>query len=119
MLVETVHDISLELKEAEARPRLVSAVADLARFRAVVVAAIAVSVWTAWPMWGPRDYPIVLPVANLPQLTLGPVLIAACLLALVAPRPGSMVITLVFAYGMATDQTRMQPEFFSLPLLLW
>ena len=53
------------------------------------------------------------------ELTLAPVLIAACLLALVAPRPGSMVITLVFAYGMATDQTRMQPEFFSLPLLLW
>ena len=118
-LLTTLHDISLEFKEEEARPGLVGAVADLAQFRAIVVAAIAASVWITWPMWGPRDYPIVLPVANLPQVTLGPILIAACLLALVAPRPGSMVITLVFAYGMATDQTRMQPEFFSLPLLLW
>jgi hypothetical protein len=50
---------------------------------------------------------------------LGPLLIAACLLALVSPRAGSTVVTVLIAYGMVTDQTRMQPEFFSLPLLLW
>jgi hypothetical protein len=70
-------------------------------------------------MWGPRDHPILLPVAALPQVDLGPILIAACLLALIAPRVGTIVVTILFAYGMATDQTRMQPEFFSLPLLLW
>jgi uncharacterized membrane protein YphA (DoxX/SURF4 family) len=119
MLVDALHDISLEFNDRGARPQLVGAITDLARFRAIVVVAIAISIWITWPLWGPRDFPIVLPVANLPQVTLGPILIAACLLALVAPRLGVIVITLVFAYGMATDQTRMQPEFFSLPLLLW
>ena len=118
MLVDALHDISLEFKEEEARPGLVGAIEDLAQFRAIVVVALAASVWITWPMWGPRDYPIILPVANLPQVTLAPILIAACLLALVAPRPGSMVITLVFTYGMATDQSRMRPVL-SLPLLLW
>src|SRR3954469_16282046 len=88
MLVDALHDISLEFKEEEARPRLVGAIADLAPFRAIVVAAIAASVWITWPMWGPRDFPTILPVASLPQVTLGPILIAACLLALVAPRLG-------------------------------
>jgi hypothetical protein len=68
---------------------------------------------------GPRDYPIVFPLATLPHVNLGPILIAACLLALMAPRLGAMSVTVLFAYGMAADQTRMQPEFFSLPLLLW
>jgi len=40
-------------------------------------------------------------------------------LALVSPRVGATVVTVLIAYGMVTDQTRMQPEFFSLPLLLW
>jgi len=40
-------------------------------------------------------------------------------MALVAPRAGSVAVTMLLAYGMATDQTRMQPEFYSLPLLLW
>jgi len=119
MLAQTLHDISQKFKREEDRPRLIRATPDLFRFRVIVVAAIVVSVCITWPMWGPRDRPIVLPVTALPQVNLGPVLIAACLLALGAPRLGSMVVTILFAYGMATDQTRMQPEFFSLPLLLW
>jgi hypothetical protein len=119
MLVETIHDISPEFRRDESRPRLIGATADLSEFRAVVMGAIVASVWITWPMWRPRDYPIVHPVADLPQLALGPILIVACLLALAMPRLGSTVVTLVFAYGMATDQTRMQLEFFSLPLLLW
>jgi hypothetical protein len=119
MLAQHLYDISHKFTRGENQPRLICATPDLAHYRVIVAAAIIVSVCITWPMWGPRDRPIVLPVTPLPQVTLGPVLIAACLLALVAPRLGSMVVTILFAYGMATDQTRMQPEFFSLPLLLW
>ena len=71
MLVDALHDISLEFKEEEARPRLVGAIADLAQFRAIVVAALAASVWITWPMWGPRDYPIILPCRQSPSSDLG------------------------------------------------
>lgn len=119
MLIQIPHDISVKFNRGDHRPRLIGVTADLAWFRTIVVGAIIVSVWITWPMWGARDYPIVLPAAALPQVNLGPILIAACLLALLAPRLGAIFVTLLFAYGMATDQTRTQPEFFSLPLLLW
>jgi hypothetical protein len=119
MVRQTVHNISPEINREDDVPWRIGVTADLLWFRVVVVAATVVSIWITWPMWGPRDYPIVLPALALPQVNLGPILIAACLLALLAPRLGAILVTVLFAYGMATDQTRMQPEFFSLPLLLW
>ena len=115
----TGHYISPEMDEKGDDPRQATVVADLFWFRVIVLSAIIASIWITWPMWGPRDYPIMLPVAPLPQVSLGQILIAACLLALIAPRLGSVIITTLIAYAMASDQTRMQPEFFSLPLLLW
>jgi hypothetical protein len=119
MLAQGLRNISQEFGFRVLRPGQGGSTRDLPRFRGVVVVAIVVSLWITWPLWGPREHPILLPVAGLPQVTLGPLLIAASLLTLVTPRAGAMVVTALIAYGMVTDQTRMQPEFFSLPLLLW
>lgn len=92
---------------------------DLAWFRVVVVLAIVTTVGITWPLWNQRDLPALLPVAPLPSLSLGLPLVVASASALAAPRAGTLAVTLIVAYGMAADQTRMQPEFFSLPILLW
>lgn len=63
--------------------------------------------------------PPLLPIVSLPQLSLGPALVVSTLACLWRPNRGALLVSAVLAYGMATDQTRMQPEFFSLPLLLW
>jgi len=67
MLAQTLHDISLKFKRDGARPRLVGGTTDHSRFRVVVIAAMVVSIVIMWPMWGPREYPIVLPAAALRQ----------------------------------------------------
>jgi hypothetical protein len=113
------HDISLEPAAGVRFSGHAEATPDLPWFRAVVVVAIVTTVLITWPLWSPRDRPVVLPAVDLPQLALGPALIAASLISLLVLRGGALAVTLLFAYGMATDQTRMQPEFFSLPLLLW
>lgn len=88
-------------------------------FRAVVCLALVATVWITWPLWSVRDTPPLLPWLDLPQLPLGLPLIAAALATLVIPVPGAIVVSALVAYGMVTDQTRMQPELFSLPILLW
>ena len=67
MLAQTLHDISLKFKRDGARPRLVGGTTDHSRFRVVAIAAMVVSIVIMWPMWGPCEDPIVLPVAALPQ----------------------------------------------------
>jgi hypothetical protein len=92
---------------------------DLAGFRIVVLTALIASIGITWPLWNLRQSPPLLPAIGLPELSLGVPLLVACIGALFAPRFGVIVLTVLVVYGMATDQTRMQPEFFSLPLLLW
>jgi hypothetical protein len=92
---------------------------NLGWYRVVVVAALIASVWITWPLWNPRAQPPPLPVLELPQVPLAWPIVVASLAALVTPRAGAIVATGLIACGMASDQTRMQPEFFSLPLLLW
>jgi hypothetical protein len=92
---------------------------DLSWFRLVVSAAFIGTIAITWPLWNVRDSPALLPALDLPQLSLGAPLIAAALATLIWPFPGTIVVSLLVAYGMVTDQTRMQPEFFSLPILLW
>jgi uncharacterized membrane protein len=113
------HDVSQEPATGVRSSGHAKTTPDLPWFRAVVVAAIVASILITWPLWSPRDRPVVLPAVDLPQVALGPALIAASLISLLVLRGGALAVTLLVAYGMATDQTRMQPEFFSLPLLLW
>ena len=92
---------------------------DLVWFRAIVVLALVTTVAITWPLWNQRDLPPLLPALPLPPLSLGLPLIAASVCALIVPRAGALTVTLTIAYGMVADQTRMQPEFFSLTILLW
>lgn len=92
---------------------------DLAGFRALCVLALMATVAITWPLWDMRAAPPELPLIALPRLAPGVPLLAACVATLVWPLPGAAAVTAVVAYGMIGDQTRMQPEFFSLPLLLW
>ena len=114
-----LHDISHEIARRTVVHGSGLCLPRLLWFRALVVAALVASVLVTWPLWGLRQRPPLLPAFDLPQAPLGLALIAASLAALVAPRSGAIVVSVLLAYGMATDQTRMQPEFFSLPLLLW
>lgn len=86
--------------------------------RLLILLALMASVVITWPLWLARESPPLLPLLDLPQVSLGAPLLAACVAALFAPCQGALVVLLLLGYGMATDQTRMQPEFFSLPLLL-
>ena len=92
---------------------------DLPWFRAVVVAALVATVVITGPLWNVRVVPPLLPAIGFPEVSLGVPLLFASAAALVRPRVGAVAVTIIIAYGMATDQTRMQPELFSLPLLLW
>lgn len=92
---------------------------DLQWFRLVVALALVASIWITWPLWNVRNHPALLPALELPQFSLGAPLIVATIAALAAPLRGTILVSALIAYGMATDQTRMQPEFFSLPILLW
>jgi hypothetical protein len=99
--------------------RTLAADTDLPWFRLVVVCALVLTVVMTWPLWSWRSSPPLFPLAPLPAFPLGTALIVGSVGALRSPRTGAIVVTVVMAYGMAVDQTRMQPEFISLPLLLW
>ncbi len=92
---------------------------DLDWFRAVVLAALSASIVITWPLWNARHVPPLLPAMPLPQMSIGAAILGACAATLFVPRAGAIAVTLLIAYGMMSDQTRMQPEFFSLPILLW
>jgi hypothetical protein len=92
---------------------------DLSWFRLLISAALIASVAITWPLWNIRVSPALLPAFDLPRVSLGAPLIVAALAALIRPVPGTVLVSILVVYGMAIDQTRMQPEFFSLPILLW
>jgi hypothetical protein len=88
-------------------------------FRLLVVCALMVSVVITWPLWNVREFPPLLPAVPLLSVSVGSPLIAACVAVLFVPRSGAIAIVAILAYAMLVDQTRMQPEFISLPILLW
>jgi hypothetical protein len=92
---------------------------DLRWYRAVVVAALVVTVLITWPLWNVRSQPPLLPALPMPAIAFGSPLIVAAIGALFVPIPGAILVTLLTVAGMAADQTRMQPEFMAFPILLW
>jgi hypothetical protein len=89
----------------------------------VLVAAPALALvasygWT-WDLWQPRvDPPNLLGVAGLDRFGFAAFLALTAGAAVAAPRAGAVAHTAVFALAVAGDQTRIQPEFVSLALLL-
>jgi hypothetical protein len=88
-------------------------------FRLLTVAGFAATVAITWPLWSVHNFPPMVPLLPLPALSLGIPLLVASALALVSPLPGAIVLTLVLAYAILIDGTRLQPQFISLLFLLW
>ena len=80
----------------------------------------AVTVLLTWGVWQTRPHPPLLPVAGLPvpQFSVGALLLATLALAVVRPAVGVTAHLVLLAYALVADQTRLQPEFVSLALLL-
>ena len=92
---------------------------DLSWYSLVIVMALVASFAITWPLWGVRTFPPLLQALPMPAIAFGPLLVVAALGALIAPVPGTVLVTLLTLAGMAADQTRMQPEFIAFPILLW
>ena len=79
-----------------------------------------------WPLWQARVYlplsespqPPLLPLVSLPQLDMGPWLLASLIVVLIVPRWGILLHAVLLALAILMDQTRLQPEFISLLLLM-
>ena len=78
----------------------------------------AITILATLPLWQTRSYPPLLPMAPIPQLDFGPSLLASLVLVLVAPRVGIWIHLGVLTLAFVSDQTRLQPEFVSLALIL-
>ena len=118
MMLTSACQLSTSWARATHGRHLASKVPDLVWFRLVVAAALGASVFITWPLWNVRSQPPLLPAIELPQVSLAAALIGAAIGALVAPPAGATAVVVLAAYGMVADQTRMQPEFLSLPILL-
>ena len=88
--------------------------------RFVLALAQAVTVLVTWELWQPRTgtHTPNLPIADLPQLPFGEVLLLSLLLVVWRPRLGIAVHLGVLAVAMLFDQIREQPQVFSMALLL-
>ena len=89
-----------------------------AAFRTVTLAQLGTIALT-WDLWKQRTTPPLLPVfEGLPGTSLGWPLVLTLLVALAAPRSGTIAHLLILTYAILADQTRLQPEFVSMALLL-
>jgi hypothetical protein len=78
----------------------------------------AATIALTWPLWQVRASPPLLPAMPLPQLPVGIALLATLALVLRLPRAGVAAHLVVLLYAIVADQTRLQPQFVSLGLLL-
>lgn len=88
--------------------------------RPAFVVAQAASIFITWPLWQARTDPPPLPILDgLPQVDLALILLATLVVILFKPEAGVIAHSLVLLVAFAMDQTRIQPEFVSLALVLW
>lgn len=95
---------------------------DFDRFwllRPVFVALQGATVLITWPLWQTRADPPLLPMfKGLPQFDMGLVVLATLVLTFVRQKVGVLAHVTALAIAFAQDQTRLQPEFVSLALIL-
>jgi uncharacterized membrane protein YphA (DoxX/SURF4 family) len=91
----------------------------LVLYRLLVVTCWLLTLHTTWGLWQVHSSPPMLPALSLPRLDVGIVLVATLLIAVVFPKPGAIMNTVVLVYAVVIDQTRLQPEVLGLNLLLW
>ncbi len=88
-------------------------------FRLLVIACQAVTILLTWELWQNRTMPPLLPALPLPPFDMAAILLISLALMLTRPRAGLIAHSLLLVYAMLTDQTRLQPEFISMTILLW
>lgn len=71
-----------------------------------------------WPLWQVRQMPPHLPTFDLPQISFGWMLLASLAWVAVRPRSGMAVHWGVLIVAAIFDQFRLQPQFFSIALLM-
>ncbi len=84
----------------------------------VCVVAQASTILLTWPLWQVREYPVHLPVIDVPQIPLGLWMLATLALILLRPRWGLMVHIGSLLVAFALDQYRTQPQFIALAMLM-
>lgn len=93
--------------------------ASLEGLRVVLVLCQAAMIAQTWRLFSVRTLPPNLPLWSwLPQLDMGPVLLASLVLVLVRPRVGVVVHAALLAAALGLDQMRLQPEWVSIAILL-
>jgi uncharacterized membrane protein YphA (DoxX/SURF4 family) len=95
---------------------------DFDRFwvlRPLFVVLQGATVLITWPLWQTRADPPLLPMfKGLPQFDMGLLVLATLALTLVRPKVGVLAHITALSIAFAQDQTRLQPEFVSLALIL-
>jgi uncharacterized membrane protein YphA (DoxX/SURF4 family) len=87
--------------------------------RIILAGALAATLQQTWPLWGPRSEPPLLPLVPWPEsIPFGVLMIATATTFVVWPRAGLAAHVLVGLAAMTADQTRMQPQIFSLWLMM-
>jgi hypothetical protein len=77
------------------------------------------TIYATWSLWQVRETPPMLPALSLPPIDMGVILLIALVIVLVKPLVGTALFSLALFYAILIDQTRLQPEFVSLALVLW
>ena len=87
--------------------------------RPLFIVLQGVTVLITWPLWQTRADPPLLPMfKGIPQFDMGLLVLATLVLTLVRPKVGVVAHITALAIAFAQDQTRLQPEFVSLALIL-
>ncbi|WDQ14822.1 hypothetical protein [Rhodopirellula sp. P2] len=82
------------------------------------IACQCVTLAITWPLWQTREMPPHLPTFDLPSLSFGWLLIASLAWTVIRPRSGLAVHWGTLIVAAVFDQFRLQPQFFSIALLM-
>ncbi|WP_431197912.1 hypothetical protein, partial [Rhodopirellula bahusiensis] len=77
-----------------------------------------ITIAIAWPLWQVREMPPHLPTFDLPQISFGWILVASLVWVAARPRSGLAVHWGVLIVAAVLDQFRLQPQFFSIAVLM-
>jgi hypothetical protein len=87
-------------------------------FRLALVSQ-AITVLITWPAWNVREQPVNLPMFEAPAISFGWLVLASLAVAAFFPKPGVAAHALVVIVACVFDQYRVQPQIFSLIVLMW
>ncbi len=85
---------------------------------AAAAAGLVASYALTWSLWQARADPPNLPILGFPQWDFGALLVVAAVLSALLPRIGATAHSIVLVGAVLADQTRLQPEFVSMAVIL-